>query len=128
MKKLFFIALAVIFSCGQMSAQSIKDLWVSQDNSPESQFFTFEFKAKNVLEFTAFNTVTKKAVPISIKYIYNPQTKIVTFSPGTKNKQIFKVQWINKDKFILGNKKGGFMLARNGTDEDITSKNLPDPE
>ena len=128
MKKLFFIALVVIFSCGQISAQSIKDLWVSQDNSPESQFFTFEFKAKNVLVFTVFNTVTKKAVPQKTNYFYNPQTKIVTVNPGTKNKQIFKVEWVNKDKFILGNKKGGFMLARNGTDEDVTSKNLPDPE
>lgn len=126
MKKLFFIALAAILACGQATAQSIRGLWVSQENEPETSITIVQFGAKNVLDFASVDMANKdNSGKFTANYLYNPQKKTVVFIISAKTRQTFKITWLNKDAFILTNKDGGLKLAREGTEEDITTKNLP---
>ena len=125
MKKLFFIALVAILACGQATAQSIKGLWISQENDPETSITMVEFGTKNVLKFASVNMADKSGDKFDATYIYNQQKKTITFVISSKTKKTFKVRWLSKNVLVLTNKDGGLKLARAGTDEDITTKNLP---
>lgn len=125
MKKLFFIAILAIVTCGQATAQSIKGLWISQENDPETSITIIEFRANNMLSFASCNLADKTGSKFEAKYIYGPQKKTLVLILSPKSKEFFKIKWLSKNVFIMTSKDGGLKLARQGTEEDITSKNLP---
>lgn len=127
MKKLFFIAIITVLACVQVNAQGIKDLWVSQDNV-KGVIALFEFKLNNIVEFTAIDLNKNQCGEFKAKYAYNLKRKTFLMSPISKKDSfiptLYKIKWINKNKMIVTSKAGSLTLARQGTEEDLTTKQL----